>query len=199
MKTLIFALSSILIFMSTAQAASAPKTIVQTQNFNDILQRIEASNWTGNFKVTTPFFLEDCSGPLDVHFFPLQEEEFSNGAQTVSYRHHADFSKNRSMFCRKLAAKLSPVNVGECKNNFPMKYNPDEGRQVPFRTIIPRQNGTKAFVNSPTCSKDQSVKRQELELIQAKLSEGDTKLELTIRLVLLRQTIDLNYVLYRKR
>ena len=96
-----------------------------------------------------------------------------------------------------MASKLSPVDVGDC-TDFPTKYNPHEGKQVPFRTIIPREDGKVAFVNSPSCEKGNKVKRQELQLAKAQLSPDGQKLELMIVLKLAGAPIKLRYLLTRQ-
>lgn len=186
-----FILSSLLLVpgLSLAAKLEAPQ-----ENFNSVLERIQDSQWKGTFNVIGQTV---CNGTLDVYFFPRQQETFSEGIETVSYRHHADFSKHWNPLCSKIASKLSPVAVGSC-TDFPKKYNPHEGKQVPFRTIIPREDGKKAFVNSPSCGKNNSVERQELELTKAHLSDGDRKLELTIVLKLAGVPIRLSYILERQ-
>ncbi len=93
--------------------------------------------------------LTNCSGDLDVRFFPEVVEDFSHRERTVSYRHHADFTKNKNPICRYIVAELSPVAVGKCEETIPKKYNPAEAAMVPFRTIVPSANGDSAIVSSP--------------------------------------------------
>ena len=101
---------------------------------------------------------------------------------------------------------LSTVDVGSCGANFPMKFSVDEQAMVPFRTIIPRQNGARAFVSSPSCGRSGQVERTELELNKANVSPDQSKLALTIRLrissllvpLLVPINVDLKYELERQ-
>lgn len=193
MKQIFTSILSLTLFLPTLSLAKEARP---QQNFHRVLEQISDSQWKGTFTVIGEWA---CTGPLDVYFFPRQKEAFSENIETVSYRHHADFSHNLTPLCTKLAASLSPVAVGDC-TDFPMKYNPHEGRQVPFRTIIPRDGGRSAYVNSPSCGKNNTVERQELELTRAQLSEGGQKLELTIVLRLAKiLPIKLSYTLQRQK
>ncbi len=157
---------------------------------------MQGAHWSGHF--TTKILGTTCEGPLRVQFFPMQVEEFSRGIMTMSYRHHADFSENIDLLCSKVVASFSPVSVGDCGENFPMKYNPDEGVSVPFRTIIPQGNGDTAVINSPSCNKRRQVVRQELSLSRAVLSPDANQLTLTIKIKALGLSVDVDYVLQRQ-
>ncbi len=182
-----------MIISNSVTALSRPLT--QQENFNTVLSKMQDSMWTGKFWVKGFGPLTNCTGPIQVEFFPLTVEEFSNGIPTVSYRHHADFSKNRNPIC-KYVASLSPVNVGQCDDIFPMKYDKYENKNVPFRTIIPQEDGSSAVVSSPACNKkNHVVNRQELKLAKAILSDDEKKLEIEIQIVVLEQVVHLTYLL----
>ena len=172
------------LILLTLLVAGTP--VLAQENFYSVLGKIQDSNWAGRFDFKALGIR--CDGDLKVKFFPAQIEDFSDGASTVSYRHDADFSQNKNIFCRKIGKHLSVVDVGQCPN-FPMKYNPSEGQNVPFRTIIPRQGGKVAYVSSPSCHSSGTVSRQELQLIKADLSEDGNDLGLTIRLEIKRNLL----------
>lgn len=153
----------------------------EQENFYSVLKKIQNSFWVGEYRVSTLGGLLSCNGPLDVRFFPMTVEKFSQGVPTVSYRHHADFSHYSDFFCHDVVGGLSPVAVGQCAKNFPRKFNALEGKKVPFRTIIPRNGGESAVVNSPECKDDtRTVERKELELARLELSEDGQTLWVTI-------------------
>jgi hypothetical protein len=171
-------------------------------NFPQLLNSIQNSNWVGQFSLKALGWV-DCEGPIVVKFFPEQIESFSDGIPTVSYRHDADFSKNLNPLCQLIGKAASVVDVGQCGANFPMKYNPDEKKMVPFRTIIPRDGGANAFVSSPSCGSDGKVHRQEFQMTSATLSPDQKTLDLVIEVVLGRGifpqpvAVDVHYKLNR--
>lgn len=180
----------------------------EQQNFHEILAGIQDSDWKGHFSLKLRGLglgLLDlgCSGPIVVKFFPQQEETFSNGAQSVSYRHDADFTHNLNPLCDIIGKHFSVVDVGQCTSIFPMKYNPEENTEVPFRTIIPTSDGGRAFVNSPACSKDsktgvQTIERSQFEITSAVLSKDHQSLDLTINIVLGQLKAPVRYILTRQ-
>lgn len=175
-----------------------PSEIPQ-ENFKSILAKISDTYWKGNFQVHGLGPLTNCSGDLDVRFFPEVVEDFSQGESTVSYRHHADFTKNKNPICRYIVAELSPVAVGKCEETFPKKYNPAETAMVPFRTIIPSSNGDSAIVSSPSCdNKTHTYSRKNIQLAKATLSDQNRKLELELHLGLLGSTFKLTYQLNKQ-
>jgi hypothetical protein len=184
----------------TCLALTCVSALAAQENFESVLRRIQNTHWKGQFRVNAFGGAIDCRGPLDVASFPMQIENFSNGVPTVSYRHHADFSQTPPGFCRDLAGSLSPVAVGQCGPNFPMKYSQREGKRVPFRTIIPRDGGRTAVVSSPSCDPSLNVTRQELNLARLELSDHDKTLQVTIEfeVPLLGEIAELTYVLHRK-
>lgn len=186
-------MSLLVLFTGAFQQAFAQ---APQENFNQILSKVQNANWAGHFRLKVGGTI--CDGPLTVKFFPMQVEDFSQGAMTMSYRHHADFSGNTDLLCTGLAAKLSPVDVGQCEAIFPMKYNPDEGMNVPFRTIIPRNNGKTAVISSPSCNSQRQVERQELNLKQAVLSPDQNQLTLTIQIKVAFITVNVDYILNRQ-
>lgn len=166
------------------------------QNFGEILQKIENSTWKGQFKLGVLGM--NCSGDLSVEFFPMQTEDFSNGINTLSYRHHADFSKTRGIICAQ-AAKFSPVEVGACEDSFPKKFSSLENALVPYRTIIPREDGAAAVMSSPSCNKQNQVKRDELNLAKAVLSPDGNQLTLTIQIKIAVLSVNIDYILNRQK
>ena len=176
--------------LATAVIGLSSHAQVQSQeNFSEILNKIQDSDWEGQFSLRV--VAQDCSGPLKVHFFPAQVEPFSNGAMTVSYRHHADFSgpQNVDRVCA-LAAGFSPVDVGQCDSIFPKKLDIENGvlAAVPYRTIVPNANGTQASVSSPACSKGADggivVQREAIPMKRAELSPDGKTLKLTLTIPL---------------
>lgn len=167
-------------FVATLTMTSAAFANQPQENFNEVLSKIQDTRWKGGFSFTVSQLGLTCSGPIDVLFFPAAVEPFSEGATTVSYRHDADFSQNRSIVCRTIGKNLSNVDTGRCDAIFPKKFSAPGATMVPFRTIIPRENGSRAFVSSPSCGFDGKVKRGELELIKAELSPDQSRLLITI-------------------
>lgn len=198
MKISILLISTILTLSSLANAQA--KNPQQQVNFNQVLNQVQDSDWVGHFEFNALGLLK-CSGPLSVKFFPMVVEDFSDGAQTMSYRHDADFSNNLNPLCNTLGKKFSVVDVGSCDKEFPKKFSVDEGQYVPFRTIIPREGGKRAFVSSPACGANGKVKRSELELMRLDLSPDQQQLEITIRLHIeqLGANVDLKYLMKRRQ
>ena len=154
------------------------KTMMGTQ---EVMSLIQDTHWVGTFKVTGLGPITNCFGDIDVYFFPLEIEEFSKGMTTISYRHHAHFDKDKNPICKDIVAKLSPVLVGKCGDHFPYKYNRIENKLVPFRTIIPYEDGNKTVVSSPSCTTfKHQVKRTELPLVKLDLSENQKHLDVEI-------------------
>lgn len=189
-------MNKILIFTALSLMSLSQSFASTQENFFSILSKVQNAHWKGHFK--TRILGTTCEGPLHVQFFPVQVEDFSNGVATLSYRHHADFSGNVDLLCSKLVASFSPVDVGHCGENFPMKFNPDEGRRVPFRTIIPKNNGESAVTSSPSCNRRGEIERQELNLSSGVLSPDGNALTLTITIKALGLTVDVDYVLKRQ-
>jgi hypothetical protein len=122
--------------------------------FNHALSVIQNSNWRGTFQSVGPG-PTTCYGSLTVRFFPLKTEPFSGGVQTVSYRHHTQFSPLNPFFpfCQTIGASMSVVDLSNCERNAAKKATVENGRNVmvPVRTIIPRNGGTRAVISSPSC------------------------------------------------
>ncbi len=170
------------------------------ENFDLVLAKISNTNWSGRFsaKAKTGFGnlpIVTCDGPLTVKFFPGNDTDIPNEAPTVSYRHDANFNHNLNLLCETIGKNFSVVDVGNCQN-FPMKLNPEEGKMVSFRTLIPRNGGNTAVVSSPSC-KDGVVKRQELALKRLELSSDQQRLLITIELQSSLLNADLTYELNR--
>jgi hypothetical protein len=195
-----FIVKSLLLIMTLVHSVAAfSQNSPQQENFNIVLAKIQDSMWKGQFWIKGFGPLTNCSGPIQVEFFPLTTEDFSDGIQTVSYRHHADFSNNVNPFCKYIASRLSPVDVGPCEDIFPMKYDKYENQNVPFRTIIPRQEGLTAVVSSPSCNKQKhEVKRQELKLAKTLLLNNEQTLEIEIQMTVLGQIVHLTYLLEKQ-
>jgi hypothetical protein len=142
-----------LVLILGASVSHAQEPQPRSGDYNDFLAAIQNSNWRGTFfTVAGP---AACYGTLEVKFFPMQAEPFSDGVPTVSYRHHAEFSPLNPffVFCQTLGRALSSVDVGSCDDIFPKKPAIENGRNVmvPFRTIIPRDGGARVVISTPYC------------------------------------------------
>jgi hypothetical protein len=132
----------------------AQETRARSGPFNHALSLIQNSNWAGTFQSVGPG-PTTCYGSLTVKFFPLKTEPFSGGVQTVSYRHHAQFSSLNPFFpfCQTFGKSMSVVDLGNCDRTGLQKATVENGQKVmvPVRTIIPKNGGTGAVISTPSC------------------------------------------------
>ncbi len=125
----------------------------QAQNFNQALSILQNSSWTGTFSSIGPG-PAICNGSLTVRFFSLGKESFGGGAQTLSYRHNANFSPATPFFpfCAAIGKGMSVVDLGNCSGGRKASVEGGKKVMVPVRTIIAKGGG--AVVSSPTCVAD---------------------------------------------
>ncbi len=186
--------------VSLSTVLSSTSAHADQENFDIVLAKISNTNWKGRFTAKAKTGLGNlplvtCDGPLIVKFFAGNDTDIPNEAPTVSYRHDANFNHNLNLLCETIGKKFSEVDVGSCPN-FPMKLSPEEGKMVPFRTLIPRNGGNSAVVSSPSCNKG-VVSRQELGLKRLELSPDGQQLLITIELRTNLLNADLTYDLNR--
>jgi hypothetical protein len=144
------------ILIMSASIAHAQESQARAGYYDNVLAAIQNSTWKGTFNSVAG--LTACYGTLDVKFFPMQTEPFSGGVPTVSYRHHVQYSPLNPFFviCQTIGKALSEVDVGSCGANFPRKPTMENGRNVmvPFRTIIPKNGGSRAVISTPYCYRE---------------------------------------------
>jgi hypothetical protein len=92
----------------------------QQENVPSVSKRIQRTYWKGEFRGEAFGGLVECAGPIDVWFFKMKPESFSQGVSTISYRHKVDAS-NSSWLCQALVGALSPISMDECEPDFPRK------------------------------------------------------------------------------
>ncbi|HET7681784.1 MAG TPA: hypothetical protein VFK79_16810 [Xanthobacteraceae bacterium] len=161
----------VFVLIWSVAVSQAQDTRSRSGYYNHALSVIQNSNWRGTFHSVGPG-PAICSGSLTVRFFSLQKESFSGGAQTLSYRHNAQFSPANPFFpfCQSIGKSMSVVDVGNCDRSFLKKTTVENGQKVmvPVRTIIPKNGGTSAVISTPSCVSDGSgrytVQRVEYEL-----------------------------------
>jgi hypothetical protein len=171
----------------------------QQDNMLSVLKRIQRTYWKGEFRVKAFGGLVECAGPIDVWFFKMKPESFSQGVSTISYRHKADAS-NSSWLCQAAVGALSPISMDECEPYFPKKRAPREGnRMVPYRTIIPVGVGNSAVISAPSCDHFTHQVRHQMaaRLARLELSPDAQTLQVTIQPEDL--PAEFTYVLHRRR
>jgi hypothetical protein len=144
---------------------------VRSGPFNQALSVVQNSNWSGTFQSVGPG-PTTCYGSLTVRFFRLKTEPFSGGVQTVSYRHHTQFSPMNPFFpfCQTIGKSMSVVDLGNCDRAGLKMPTVEDGRKVmvPVRTIVPKDGGTRAVISTPSCVSDgqgrHRVERSEFEV-----------------------------------
>jgi hypothetical protein len=189
---LFWGLMSLLIL--SASVSHAQESQPRAGYYNDFLAAIQNSDWKGTFfTVAGP---AACYGTLDVKFFAMQAEPFSNGVPTVSYRHHAQFSPLNPffVFCQTLGKALSSVDVGSCDGIFPKKPAIENGQNVmvPFRTIIPRDSGARVVLSTPYCFPENGgdgtlhakVGRMEYQVTQLEFTDDLKRNAMKMRLII---------------
>lgn len=181
------------ILILSASVSHAQESRPHSGNYNNLLAVLQNSNWKGTFNSVAG--LTACYGTLDVKFFPMQAEPFSNGVPTVSYRHHVQYSPLNPFFviCQTLGKALSEVDVGSCDGIFPKKPTIENGQNVmvPFRTIIPRNGGSRAVISTPYCYRAtgpdgkwrSAVDRVEFEVQRLEFTDNNKRdaMKMTIR------------------
>ena len=181
----------------------AQETQARSGPFNHALSVIQNSNWRGTFQSVGPG-PTTCYGSLTVKFFPLKTEPFSRGVQTVSYRHHTQFSPLNPFFpfCQTMGKSMSVVDLGNCDRNGLKKptVENDQKVMVPVRTIIPKNGGARAVISTPSCVSDgqgrYTIERSEFEVQQLEFTDDRKRdaMKITIRLPGIVVTYDLKRV-----
>jgi hypothetical protein len=171
----------------------------QQENVPSVSKRIQRTYWKGEFRGEAFGGLVECAGPIDVWFFKMKPESFSQGVSTISYRHKVDAS-NSSWLCQALVGALSPISMDECEPDFPKKKAPREGnRLVPYRTIIPVEGGNSAVISAPSCDHFTHQVRHDVaaRLARLEFSPDEQTLQVTIQPEGL--PAGFTYVLHRRR
>jgi len=187
----------------SVSVSHAQETQARSGPFNHALSVIQNSNWSGTFQSVGPG-PTTCYGSLTVKFFPLKAEPFSGGVQTVSYRHHTQFSPLNPFFpfCQTIGKSMSVVDLGNCDRLGAKKATIENGQKVmvPVRTIIPKNGGTTAVISSPSCvSAGQgryTIERSEFELQRLEFTDASKRdaMRITIGLPGIVVTYDLKRV-----
>ena len=198
---LIAGLISVLIW--SVSASQAQETRARSGPFNHALSVIQNSNWSGTFQSVGPG-PTTCHGSLTVRFFPLKTEPFSGGVQTVSYRHHTQFSPTNPFFpfCQTIGKSMSVVDLGNCDRTGLKMPTVENGQKVkvPVRTIIPKNGGTRAVISTPSCVSDgqgrHRIERSEFEVQRLEFTDDRKRdaMKITIGLPGILVTYDLKRV-----
>jgi hypothetical protein len=199
MKLVTGLMSVLILSVSVSHAESQSRS----GPYNHALSVIQNSSWSGTFQSVGPG-PTTCYGSLTVKFFPLQTEPFSGGVQTVSYRHHVQFSPVNPFFpfCQTIGKSMSVVNLGNCDGNGPKKRTIENGQKVmvPVRTIIPKNGGTRAVISTPSCVSDgqgrYTLQRLEFEVQRLEFTDDRKRdaMKIAIGLPLIVVTYDLKRV-----
>jgi hypothetical protein len=188
----LFVASLFALFVASLPAGAQQESVLS------VIKRIQRTYWKGEFRVEAFGGLVECAGPIDIWFFKMTPESFSQAVSSISYRHRVDLS-NSSWLCQAAGGALSPIHMEECEPVFPKKKAPREGnRPVPYRTIIPVQGGS-AVISAPSCDHFTHQVRHEMaaRLARLKLSPDEQTLQVTIEPEGL--PAEFTYLLHRRR
>jgi hypothetical protein len=191
------------VLLCSPSISHAQQSQARSGPFNHALSVIQNSNWSGTFQSVGPGPTA-CHGSLTVRFFPLKTEPFSGGVQTVSYRHHTQFSPLNPFFpfCQTFGKSMSVVDLGNCDRSGLKKAAIENGQKVmvPVRTIIPKNGGTGAIISSPSCVSDgrggYTIQRAEFEVQRLEFTDDRRRnaMKITIGLPGIVVTYDLKRV-----